>query len=137
MMQLFRELVNEGGDVLPAGLVLVSGAPAVHPPHPIFRLPVFVLDRLKPTLTAEFSANAIHSSHEESNPGLFAASSAMSNQNPMHMCKAYYRQCKGLAPTELAEVSAPTLVVHGAEDKVLPPKVGVYQAINQGWLCSK
>ena len=89
---------------------------------PIFRLPLCLLDRLQPLLSAGFEVRALH---EETRKGKTAAhrsllelSKACNGANPMYMCKAYYRQCKGLTPGEISVIECPALVLHGTEDQV-------------------
>ena len=43
---------------------------------------------------------------------------AANGQNPMRVCKAYYRQLEWAAPEQFADVTTPTLVIHGDADKL-------------------
>lgn len=77
-------------------------------------------ERLADTSTPELSQMAYAERTREMRPELITASEAASNANPMYMCKAYYRQCKGLTPGEISVIECPAMVVHGTDDQVLP-----------------
>ncbi|CAE8621867.1 unnamed protein product [Polarella glacialis] len=104
-----------------AGLVLLSGMLATQDGgHPIFRLPVFALDYLQPSLTASFLQMAFEPGCE---PELLASQEAACNANPMHVCKAYYRQVRGLSAEAIRSLSTgplPCWLAHGDADGVLP-----------------
>jgi hypothetical protein len=59
--------------------------------HPLFRLPLIVLNWIQPWLTSQFAGYAFH---EDCPPDKIAKSSEESGGNPMHVCQAFYRQFK-------------------------------------------
>ena len=78
------------------GMVLMGGPAGPYRAHPVFYLPVPILDRLQPTLSAGFESLALHprtfeGSTEERKEALALAKDT-NGSNPMSMCKAYYRQ---------------------------------------------
>lgn len=101
----------------PTGLILMGGALTVPEGHPIFRLPVRLLDRLQPSLTTSFLRLALAPGAD---PELVADQEAACNSNPMYMCKAYYRQMRNADAHGISRLTAPTLVIHGEVDGVLP-----------------
>lgn len=120
-------------DALPtntlAGLVLLSGTSVFETnAAAIFRLPVFVLDVLHPVLSGGFRTRALHpntlASSERHHVRMLGRLDAANGQNPMRVCKAYYRQLEWAAPEQFANVTTPTLVIHGDADKLLPPACG-------------
>lgn len=82
----------------PRGLVLLAGClTTADGGHPIFRLPTLALNLLQPTLTRAFLASAFEPAEQPTaatfdHAGLLAAQRAAADANPMHVCRAYYRQ---------------------------------------------
>ena len=77
---------------LPTALVLIAPVNAVPSALAIFRLPIFLLEWLRPSLSAGFAERAFHAQtracQTEEHRALIELSEAMSGANPMHMCKA-------------------------------------------------
>ena len=91
---------------------------------PIFRLPLCLLDRLQPLLSAGFEARALHeetrAGKTAGHRGLLELCKACNGANPMFMCKAYYRQLEVPTAHQLALVRAPALLLCGAQDLLVP-----------------
>jgi len=85
--------------------------------HPLFRLPLFVLDWIQPWLTSQFARIAFH---EDCSPDIIAKSSEQSSANPMHVCQAFYRQFKWCTAEEVSGVSCPVLILQGSGDRLTP-----------------
>eukprot|EP00747_Dinoflagellata_sp_TGD_P192392 gnl/TRDRNA2_/TRDRNA2_57169_c0_seq1.p1 gnl/TRDRNA2_/TRDRNA2_57169_c0~~gnl/TRDRNA2_/TRDRNA2_57169_c0_seq1.p1 ORF type:complete len:331 (+),score=43.19 gnl/TRDRNA2_/TRDRNA2_57169_c0_seq1:49-1041(+) len=109
-------LLQSSEDTSMAGLVLLSSALQLPEGHPIFRLPVFLLNRLQPSMTEAFVSVAFT---ENANADLLRKERDGCNRNPMYMCKAYYRQIRNLPESEIRKVRAHTLVVHGTSDGIV------------------
>lgn len=100
-----------------SGLILLSGARNFPEGHPIFRLPVWVLNHLQSSLTKVFLELALAPG---SDPGLVEQEEKGCNSNPMHMCKAYYRQVKNAGGDDFSAcANIPTLVVRGEADGIV------------------
>lgn len=99
-----------------AGLVLLASALQFPEGHPIFRLPLFILNRLQPAMTEAFVSTAFT---KNADTDLLMQERDGCNRNPMYMCKAYYRQIRNLSESEVRKVRARTLVVHGASDGIV------------------
>ena len=125
-----------------AGVVLV-GAAYDQPPgtmHPVFRLPVAVLNWLRARMGAAFVANAFASGTDtvEYRRGgvwgdvcspcatvrgcqaLIEAECKKTEDNQMHMVKAFYRQMQWRCHDALPAIKVPVLLITGAEDKITP-----------------
>jgi surfactin synthase thioesterase subunit len=91
---------------------------------PIFRLPLCLLDRLQPLLSAGFEARALHevtrAGKTADHRGLLELCKACNGANPMFMCKAYYRQLEVPTAHQLALVRAPALLLCGEQDLLVP-----------------
>lgn len=102
-----------------AGVVLV-GAAYDQPPgtmHPVFRLPVAVLNWLRARMGAAFVANAFASGTDTA---LIEAECKKTEDNQMHMVKAFYRQMQWRCHDALPAIKVPVLLITGAEDKITP-----------------
>mmetsp|Transcript_75473 Transcript_75473/g.245488 ORF Transcript_75473/g.245488 Transcript_75473/m.245488 type:complete len:318 (-) Transcript_75473:30-983(-) len=93
---------------------------------PLFRLPLWILERLQPTLSAGFEAMALHpeTRAEDAAPErreVLLLARAVNGLNEMHMCKAYYRQLEFPGPALLSQVTAPVLILHGEADGAIDP----------------
>ncbi|CAL1147097.1 unnamed protein product [Cladocopium goreaui] len=98
------------------GLVLLGAAKRFPEGHPIFRLPVFLLRWLQPTLTKAFLEMALVSK----DPELIRQETDACNANPMSMCKAYYRQVRNATDAEIAECSKlRVLLIRGDGDGIV------------------
>lgn len=90
----------------------------------LFYLPTAVLDRLQPTLTASFSALALHPAtlegRTEEHRALCELTTQASNANPMHMCRAYYRQLSLPSASAVGAVACPVLLACGEHDLITP-----------------
>ncbi|CAK9015588.1 unnamed protein product [Durusdinium trenchii] len=103
------------GDTI-AGLILLGAAKQFPEGHPIFRLPVFVLQWLQPSLTKAFLQMALASN----DPELIQQETDGCNANPMYMCKAYYRQVRNVSDDEIAKCrSLPSLLIRGGQDGIV------------------
>mmetsp|Transcript_955 Transcript_955/g.1913 ORF Transcript_955/g.1913 Transcript_955/m.1913 type:complete len:309 (+) Transcript_955:84-1010(+) len=91
---------------------------------PLFRLPLCLLDRLQPLLSAGFEARALHeetrAGKTADHRGLIELCRACNGMNPMFMCKAYYRQLEVPTAHQLALVRAPALLLCGEQDLLVP-----------------
>lgn len=85
--------------------------------HPIFRLPLWILQILQRKLTQEFLSRAIHPSNDEVHKEC-----AKGKDNDMFMVKAFYRQTKWATSEELVEAvrDTPVIHIHGVNDGILP-----------------
>ena len=89
--------------------------------HPIMRLPVAVLSCLQTQLTEAFLHIALHPDHVE----LKQAVRDDSNRNDMAVAKAYHRQMEWAKAEDLEGIlHVPTLIIHGADDGVIPVACG-------------
>jgi abhydrolase domain-containing protein 8 len=100
------------------GLVLL-GAPRrpIMGGHPVMRLPVFVLNWMQPYLSSTFRSLAFD---DASDPELVREQETHSNENPMHMCKAYYCQVSGASDDTIRSLELPCLLIHGESDGITP-----------------
>lgn len=109
------------------GLILLSSALKGGPlkmtnhdgGHPIFYLPVCLLNCLEPTMTREFMTMAYH---EETDDSLKSEAQQANSANDMGVAKAYHRhhQWASVAEAQAAALHLPTLVIHGKSDGVVP-----------------
>jgi len=108
----------------PTALVLIAPLIALPSSVAIFRLPVFALELMRPLLSGGFAERALHpktrAAHTAAHRELLLLSEATSGANPMHMCRAYYRQIRVPAAEVFAGCKAPTLIVGGEEDRLAP-----------------
>ena len=94
----------------------------------IFHLPLFMLERMQPSLSAGFAERAYHpKTREASTPAhkaLLARGEATNGANEMHMCKAYYRQFPGLSAEQIPKITrTPVLLIVGESDLLAPADV--------------
>lgn len=83
----------------------------------IFWLPVWMLERLRPRLSAGFRAAAWG---RDADPALVDLETAISDRNPLHMIKALFRQRLTLDAATLARVHVPVHILAGDEDGLTP-----------------
>lgn len=106
------------GDELKAAVLL---APPYHMkgPHPIFRLPVMVLEWLHPAMHAGFVQKAFHPAR----PDALVETETRRLDNRVGMAKAFYTQMRIDTPTYVASVPAhvAVLVLAGEADQLTPP----------------
>jgi pimeloyl-ACP methyl ester carboxylesterase len=94
--------------------------------HPIFKLPVFLLKCLQPTLTKGFLQIAFDPSAD---PALIEASRVSSNKFDMAMCQWYHRHHQFANQEEaMAAKALPVLILHGVSDGVIPKEGGQHLA---------
>jgi pimeloyl-ACP methyl ester carboxylesterase len=86
--------------------------------HPIFRLPLFILRCLQPSLNKAFVQQAVHPQNVE----IMQLSSNECNHNDMFMAKAYHTQSRWTSTEQVVQVTRnkPCLVIHGQDDQILP-----------------
>lgn len=123
-LRLAAEWGTNGVSVAALALLGATDVVPAAAASPIFRLPLCLLDRMQPLLSAGFEVRALH---EETRKGKTAAhrsllelSKACSGANPMFMCKAYYRQLEVPTAHQLALVRAPALLLCGELDLFVP-----------------
>ena len=86
--------------------------------HPIFFLPVFVLDTLQNALSAQFAELALS---PKCDPEVKAWCCASSNMNQMHVAKSFYSNFGWATPTDWIELAKyPILICHGNDDLITP-----------------
>jgi pimeloyl-ACP methyl ester carboxylesterase len=94
--------------------------------HPIFRLPVFVLRCLQPSLTKSFLQLAYH---PKSSAVVIQEASASNSGNDMYMAKAFHTHHQWATQDECHSLHGiPVLVIHGKDDKILPAEAGAHLA---------
>lgn len=99
-------------------LLLAPGAPEVKRRTPwVFWLPVFMLERMRPQLSAGFRAAAWGS---DADPALVDSETAISDRNPLHVIKALFRQRLTLDAPALAGVQLPVQILAGDQDGLTP-----------------
>ena len=123
-LRLAAEWGTNGVSVAALALLGATDVVPAAAASPLFRLPLCLLDRLQPLLSAGFEVRALH---EETRKGKTAAhrsllelSKACNGANPMFMCKAYYRQLEVPTAHQLALVRAPALLLCGEQDLLVP-----------------
>ena len=118
----------EAPDLPLAGLCLLGAFHAERMPvHPVFYLPVFVLNLLQPTLSAGFEAVALHATTRQgetaAHRSVRALCAELNASNEMHMCKAYYRQLSVPSADAVRRVAAarlPVSLLVGEADALIP-----------------
>eukprot|EP00933_Yihiella_yeosuensis_P025737 TRINITY_DN19975_c0_g1_i1.p1 TRINITY_DN19975_c0_g1~~TRINITY_DN19975_c0_g1_i1.p1 ORF type:complete len:311 (-),score=71.20 TRINITY_DN19975_c0_g1_i1:34-930(-) len=108
--------LRQASKPVPAGLVLLAGAFRFQGCHPIFRLPVFCLNQMQPALTKGFLSIAFAPGCDQA---LLDDQEKACNENPMYMCKAYYRQMEMAPEEEIRGAAVPSLIVHGEFDGIV------------------
>mmetsp|Transcript_10781 Transcript_10781/g.25873 ORF Transcript_10781/g.25873 Transcript_10781/m.25873 type:complete len:303 (+) Transcript_10781:65-973(+) len=90
--------------------------------HPIFRLPLLLLECLQPMLTKDFAERAVDPAHTDLKQQITSASDA----NDMFMVQAFYRQTRWITSSEYREAigTRRVLTIHGVSDKILPIEYG-------------
>ena len=109
------------------GLCLLGALGAAIKPHPVFYLPVILLNLLQPKLSAGFEALALHEhtrqATTEKHRQVLELAAEVNASNPMHMCKAYYRQFGAPSADEVRQagqhVKSICLIV-GENDQLVP-----------------
>lgn len=129
---LIRYLHRHGVPSNVKGCVFLSSAmsgeanPIPNGGHGIFKLPIFVLDCLQPTMTKGFLDMAYH---PKTDPKLVELASSANSGNNMYMAKAYHTHHEWATREECSNLDdLPVLVLHGKDDKVLPAQAGEYLA---------
>ena len=109
------------------GLCLMGGFADRRPTHPVFYLPVKVLEYLQPTLSAGFADRALHAKTRKGETAahrtLLELSAEVSGGNEMHMCKAYYRQMSAPPAEAIRRLGAtrlPIMLMAGEADLLVP-----------------
>mmetsp|Transcript_22757 Transcript_22757/g.65591 ORF Transcript_22757/g.65591 Transcript_22757/m.65591 type:complete len:314 (+) Transcript_22757:99-1040(+) len=124
---LALRLASESSRVPLRALVLLAGFAEIPAAckGPLFYLPVSVLDLLQPRLSSGFESIALHEKTRSSSSAehleVLSLARATNNSNPMHMCKAYYRQLSMPSKEQLAQITAPVLLLHGEGDGLVDP----------------
>jgi len=107
-------------------LCLLGGLAAAPAVHPVFYLPVRVLEWLQPTLSAGFEGLALHAkTREGASPQrrqVLELAREVNGTNSMAVCKAYYRQLAFPTADEvrLAGATVPTVLLAGSDDRLVP-----------------
>lgn len=83
----------------------------------IFWLPVPVLERMRPQLSAGFRAAAWGA---DADPALVDSETAISDRNPLHVIKALFRQRLTLDTQALSRVRVPVRILAGDQDGLTP-----------------
>jgi len=108
----------------PAAVVLLAPISSLPGALGIFKLPVFVLELIRPMLSSGFAERAFHARTREASTDahrdLVQLSVETSGRNAMHMCKAYYRQLQVPSIEVFAACATPTLLVNGEADGITP-----------------
>ena len=106
-------------------LARIKAAVLLAPPSPngplelgILALPSFVLEWLRPKLSAGFRQLAWH---PEADPALIAHEEEQTRSNSLFMIKAIRSQVLQLAPQELSRLSIPIEILAGTADRLTPP----------------
>eukprot|EP00040_Diaphanoeca_grandis_P043610 m.268567 g.268567 ORF g.268567 m.268567 type:complete len:299 (-) comp79477_c0_seq1:29-925(-) len=120
-----QEPKNEKEKASLAGLCLLGGGANLNAAPPIFRLPVWVLDLLQPTLNTKFKELALHpntlSSNAQHHQRILQRLANSPKANPMNVCKAYYRQLSQPTLAQIHSIRVQTIVIHGESDLLIPP----------------
>jgi pimeloyl-ACP methyl ester carboxylesterase len=99
---------------------VLLGVPAVDAPlsSGLFRyLPVFLLERLRPRLEADFARLAWH---PDSAAELIRQEQTTASGNALHVIKALVNQAARLQPAHLPELQLPILILAGERDGLTP-----------------
>lgn len=108
------------------GLILIGTAvkskhlPIADGGHPIMKLPIFILNCLQGVLTESFIKLSVH----PNNHWLADNLRNENNANDMRVAKAYHNQMMWYSMDSTALIIPKTLIVHGAEDKIIPVECG-------------
>lgn len=108
-------------ETAPLDGALLLGAPAPWAGlggSPLFALPAFVLEWLRPGLARGFRELAWHS---EADPALVAFEQGWAERNPMRVFRALVRGALRLDKAKLADLSGPFVLLSGEEDRIAPP----------------
>jgi pimeloyl-ACP methyl ester carboxylesterase len=90
--------------------------------HPVFRLPVFILECVQPSLTKSFLQLAYHPNCD---PALLEAAKDANNSNSMFVAKAYHRHHQFATVEEAKALQhLPVLILHGQDDGIVPVEGG-------------
>ena len=106
--QVVTMLGEASANIAVNGVIMIAGAVgggssqvAIDGGHSIFRLPVFVLNLIQSKLTNEFLSAAYFGTNME----LRKYSGEKSNQNPMYIVKAFYRQTKWATKMDIIKLN--------------------------------
>jgi len=83
----------------------------------LFRLPLFLLNRMKAQLSEGFVSGGIASTSPDS---LRDVCRKHNRRGPMHVCKAFYRQLEECPADTAQALALPMLVVAGVQDQITP-----------------
>jgi pimeloyl-ACP methyl ester carboxylesterase len=107
-----------------AGMVLCAPLYSVPRSVGLFRLPLFLLEALRPMLSSGFAERALHEitrrGETEAHRQLLALSAEASGGNAMHVCKAYYRQWELPTDEVISAAKQPALLLCGPADLLAP-----------------
>ena len=106
--QVVTMLSEADANIAVNGVIMIAGAVgggssqvAIDGGHSIFRLPIFVLNLIQSKLTNEFLSAAYFGTNME----LRKYSGEKSNQNPMYIVKAFYRQTKWATKMDIIKLN--------------------------------
>ena len=118
---------ERGGPSAEVRALCLLGALAAAPSaHPVFYLPVRVLNWLQPTLSAGFEELALHAKTRDGTTPqrrvVLELARAVNSSNAMAVCKAYYRQLDFPTEEEVRMVGAavPVVLLAGSHDQLVP-----------------
>jgi pimeloyl-ACP methyl ester carboxylesterase len=101
-----------------AGMVLLASA--YHMPdggHPVFSLPIPILRIIQPILSRVFRSKAVDA---HADPAIVNSNARTNSRNPTHMIKAFYNQLRWVEGETVAELTVPSIIVHGETDAIIP-----------------
>lgn len=111
-------------------LILIDPMPCEPATMPfIYRLPVFMLECLRPQLDKAFQQMAFDPS---ASPDLLARESEAGKKNKLCVIKAMLTGMKTLPVLDIKQLTVPTLIIIGEKDKVISPVriIDFYQALS-------
>uniref|UniRef100_A0A7S3XY53 Serine aminopeptidase S33 domain-containing protein n=1 Tax=Heterosigma akashiwo TaxID=2829 RepID=A0A7S3XY53_HETAK len=96
------------------GIILLGSALSVPAGgSPIFKLPLCVLECLKPILSRQFKRMAFHSSTSDE------IKSRSAVDNPMYVAKSFYSQLVWVKKEAIVNLIIPALILHGESDRII------------------
>ena len=100
-----------------SGLILLGTAWKVPDGgHPIFALPEFILECIRPQLNYEFSKLAYSPETSEESKILF---NSLKPENDMHVVRSFYQQLKWATESEWCSIkNFPVLIIQGKDDNI-------------------
>mmetsp|Transcript_17483 Transcript_17483/g.29036 ORF Transcript_17483/g.29036 Transcript_17483/m.29036 type:complete len:293 (-) Transcript_17483:2985-3863(-) len=126
---IIRYLHSHGVPSNAKGCIFLSSAmagdlnPIPNGGHPIFMLPVFLLQCLQPSMTKSFVELAYH---PNTSADLIQAANESNSGNDMYMAKAHHTHHLWITSDECASLheKVAILVLHGKQDRILPADAG-------------